>query len=112
MEDDEEALLAQAIALSMQEANMDTSDTGAASAAATTSSTAGTAAAPAAASTSASTSTAAGATDATAADIDMAMADPDFINSLLAGVPGAEGNVDVSRTAQLAVSHSTLLCYA
>lgn len=90
MEEDEEALLAQAIALSMQEnaeapmADVPAADATPASAAAATPA-AASAAAPAAAA------------PASAADIDLAMQDPDFINSLLAGVSGADGqSVDVS----------------
>lgn len=97
MEEDEEALLAQAIALSMQEnaeapmADVPAADAPAASAAAT----------PAAA------AAAAPASAASAADIDLAMQDPDFINSLLAGVSGADGqSVDVRHTHRTAL-HST-----
>lgn len=98
MEDDEEALLAQAIALSMQE-NVDT-DMADASAESTTVAAPPAAAAPAPA-----------AADASAADIDIAMSDPDFLNSLLAGVPGAEAaQIDVSAdnktgTLAMAVQH-------
>jgi len=85
-EEDEEALLAQAIALSMQEQNVDMSDaqSGSASSNAATS-----------ASSSAATTSSAAEAQPSAQDIDMAMQDPDFINSLLSGVPGAEaGQID------------------
>lgn len=89
MEDDEEALLAQAIALSMQE-NVDMSDATPAAAAAGSPAPA----TPAAAASATAGASGAAATDASAADIDLAMSDPDFINSLLSGVPGAQGDVD------------------
>lgn len=101
MEEDEEALLAQAIALSMQEnaeapmADVPAADAPAASAAAT----------PAAAA-----AAAAPASAASAADIDLAMQDPDFINSLLAGVSGADGqSVDVRH---MHAAHKSTACSA
>jgi hypothetical protein len=97
MEEDEDALLARAIALSMQE-NQDMEDAAAAAdASASASSSAATASSAAA-----STSTPAASTAAPSnADIDLAMQDPDFINSLLAGVPGAEGQqLDVRTNTQ------------
>lgn len=104
MEEDEEALLAQAIALSMQE-NTDMSDATADAAAPAATP------APAAAAASTAAAPAAGATtDASAADIDLAMQDPDFINSLLAGVPGADGDqIDVrTHTQQTGIADSRL----
>ena len=85
VEEDEEALLAQAIALSMQE-NADTEMTDASTAAAAPATTTATTAA------AATPAPAASGADASQADLDLAMQDPDFINSLLAGVPGAEGD--------------------
>lgn len=112
MEEDEDALLAQAIALSMQENTDDASMPDAAAANATPAPATPAPAAAAAVAPGAPTSAATAAAAATpaptsaadmAADIDLAMQDPDFINSLLAGVPGAEGeSVDVSRTPQVA----------
>jgi len=104
MEEDEDALLAQAIALSMQEnqdAPMDDAAAAASSQPAASSTAAGAAAAspPAAAASPAASgsasSSAAAAPVASAADIDLAMQDPDFLNSLLAGVPGAAGGQSV-----------------
>lgn len=92
MEDDDDALLAQAIAMSMaaaqdaamSDATNNNSATPSASSVATTTSSS----APSSSTTTTSTS------QPSAADINAAMEDPDFINSLLASVPGADGQVD------------------
>lgn len=110
MEDDEEALLAQAIALSMQE-NMDTSDDTAA-----TSSSSSSQSTTASSSTPATSSTAAKPADGgiLSEDINVAMQDPDFINSLLASVPGANADelqIDVSiKLNTLAILRMFIMC--
>lgn len=92
MEEDEDALLAQAIALSMQENTEEDAPMADAAAAAPSTPAPAAAAAPAVAATPAAAAAAAPASAADlAADIDLAMQDQDFLNSLLAGVPGAEG---------------------
>ena len=94
MEDDEEALLQQAIALSMQ---MNLSGEEAASvspAAPTTTTTSATDAAVTAAPTVGSDAALTQAQSEADIDIDAAMQDPDFINSLLASVTGGTGAAD------------------
>ena len=91
MEDDEEALLQQAIALSMQ-MNMAGEEIEAGSALAPTTVTSATDAGVTAAST--ATLDAGAAAPQNEADIDAAMQDPDFINSLLASVTGGTGAAD------------------
>ena len=92
MEDDEEALLQQAIALSMQ-MNQAGDATEAPSAIAPTTTT--TSATDAAITGAPVPDTAAAAPAAQSeADIDAAMQDPDFINSLLASVTGGGGDTD------------------